>query len=842
MAGFLSRFFTSNQSAAFLRSAAPVVRQAGNREAEVAAYAPDEFPRKIEEVRNRLSAAAPPGDDDVAFVFALVREAAKRTLGQRHFDVQLIGGLALARGKIAEMRTGEGKTLVATLPATLRALAGKGVHIVTVNDYLARRDAAWMGQIYDYLGLSVGVVTSAGAYRYDPSHVEQGEDALRDREASFKVFYEYLRPVEKREAYAADITYATNNELGFDYLRDNTAYEVSGIVGRGHHFAIVDEVDSILIDEARTPLIISGPAADAEGLYERFSGIVSDFREGEEYTVDEKQRAIQLSEAGIAKAERALGLENLYTEGGMKYAHHLETAVRAKALFHKDKEYVVKDSEVIIVDEFTGRMQPGRRWSEGLHQAIEAKEGVPVKRETRTYASVTFQNYFRMYEGLSGMTGTALSSEEEFYTVYGLEVVAVPTNRPIARKDHDDLVFQTAAGKYRAVAQQAAHLNAKGQPVLIGTVSIEDNEIVSRHLTDAGVPHEVLNAKNHEREGEIIAEAGKRGRVTVATNLAGRGVDIKLGGASASQAEREEVVTLGGLAVVGTERHEARRIDNQLRGRAGRQGDPGETCFYVSLEDKLMRIFASDMVKRVMGTFGIPEDEPIGSSMITKALERAQTQFEGHNFDIRKQVLAYDDVMNTQRLAVYARRRAALLGSTDEVEGTARELIAGNAVAAAAYEAKRTEYGTETFIALMRRLILQVSDAFWLEQLETMEYLRRSVSLRAYGQRDPLIEYRREGLARFRAMEESIRATLCEALSRIRPADEARIRAEEERTRRALIAASEGGDGTAASAPLVKGETRGRNDLVTVRKGNETKTLKYKKAEPLLLEGWKIVP
>ena len=842
MAGFLSRFFTSNQSAAFLRSAAPVVRQAGDREAEVAAYAPDEFPRKIEEVRNRLSAAAPPGDDDVAFVFALVREAAKRTLGQRHFDVQLIGGLALARGKIAEMRTGEGKTLVATLPATLRALAGKGVHIVTVNDYLARRDAAWMGQIYDYLGLSVGVVTSAGAYRYDPSHVEQGEDALRDREASFKVFYEYLRPVEKREAYAADITYATNNELGFDYLRDNTAYEVSGIVGRGHHFAIVDEVDSILIDEARTPLIISGPAADAEGLYERFSGIVSDFREGEEYTVDEKQRAVQLSEAGIAKAERALGLENLYTEGGMKYAHHLETAVRAKALFHKDKEYVVKDSEVIIVDEFTGRMQPGRRWSEGLHQAIEAKEGVPVKRETRTYASVTFQNYFRMYEGLSGMTGTALSSEEEFYTVYGLEVVAVPTNRPIARKDHDDLVFQTAAGKYRAVAQQAAHLNAKGQPVLIGTVSIEDNEIVSRHLTDAGVPHEVLNAKNHEREGEIIAEAGKRGRVTVATNLAGRGVDIKLGGASASQAEREEVVALGGLAVVGTERHEARRIDNQLRGRAGRQGDPGETCFYVSLEDKLMRIFASDMVKRVMGTFGIPEDEPIGSSMITKALERAQTQFEGHNFDIRKQVLAYDDVMNTQRLAVYARRRAALLGSTDEVEGTARELIAGNVVAAAAYEAKRTEYGTETFIALMRRLILQVSDAFWLEQLETMESLRRSVSLRAYGQRDPLIEYRREGLARFRAMEESIRATLCEALSRIRPADEARIRAEEERTRRALIAASEGGDGTAASAPLVKGETRGRNDLVTVRKGNETKTLKYKKAEPLLLEGWKIVP
>src|SRR3989344_4911427 len=738
MARFLSRFFSNNQSAAFLKVALPVVA-ATNRYTEDLTPLPDGAVRaRFDEVRKRVREVGPGAlDTELPLVFALVREASRRTLGQTHFDVQLIGGLALARGKIAEMRTGEGKTLVATLPATLYALAGLGVHIVTVNDHLARRDATWMGQIYNYLGLTVGVVTSTGAYVYDPAHVEQEEDAERDTEGFFRVFYDYLRPATKREAYAADITYATNNELGFDYLRDNTAYDPSQLVQRGHHYAIIDEVDSILIDEARTPLIISGPAGDSGMLYERFAAIVERFSSGEDYTVDEKQHAVQITEAGIHKAEEALGIENLYTEGGVKYAHHLETAVRAKALFHANKEYVVRPtpegrSEIVIVDEFTGRLQPGRRWSEGLHQAVEAKEGVAIMAETRTYASVTFQNLFRMYHQLAGMTGTALSSEEEFYTVYGLEVVAIPTNKPVTRLDRDDLIFQSAVGKYRAAARAIKERHEKGQPVLVGTVSIEDNEVVSRYLEEAGIPHEVLNAKNHEREGEIIAQAGEAGRVTVATNLAGRGVDIKLGGALATEAERQAVIDAGGLAVVGTERHDARRIDDQLRGRSGRQGDPGETRFYVSLEDKLMRVFASEMLKKVMGRFGIPEDEPIESSMITKSLETAQKRIEGFNFDARKQVLAYDDVMNTQRLAIYARRRAALLGSAEEVEALARDLVVNDETVKITFDERQAALA-DAFIPLLRRLLLQVVDAFWLEHLETMEDMSRSGSLRAYG-------------------------------------------------------------------------------------------------------------
>jgi len=835
----LSRFFSKNQSATFLRSAAPVVA-AINSLSEELKGSPDETLRaKLLEVRKRAKEAGATPEADLPLVFALVREAALRTRRERHFDVQLIGGLALAQGKIAEMRTGEGKTLVATLPATFHALSGKGVQVVTVNDYLARRDTTWMGQVYDFLGLTVGVVTSTGSYLYDASHVAKEEDKERDAEGSFKVFYDYLRPATKLDAYAADITYVTNNELGFDYLRDNTAYDASQIMQRGYHYAIIDEVDSILIDEARTPLIISGPAGDAQNLYERFASIVRNLDEGADYTVDEKQKAIQITEEGMHKAEVALGLENIYTEGGVKYAHHLETAVRAKALFHKDKEYVVRPDGVIIVDEFTGRLQPGRRWSEGLHQAIEAKEGVKIQEETRTYATVTFQNLFRMYERLAGMTGTALSSEEEFYTVYKLDVVVVPTNRPTARKDHDDLIFQTSAGKYRAVARAVKERHTKGQPVLVGTVSIEDNETVSVFLTKEGVPHEVLNAKNHEREGEIIAEAGKEGRVTVATNLAGRGVDIKLGGALATADDRARVVEKGGLMVIGTERHDARRIDNQLRGRSGRQGDPGETRFFVSLEDKLMRVFAAETLKKVMGRFGIPEDEPIESAMITRSLETAQSRIEGFNFDSRKQVLAYDDVMNTQRLAIYARRRAALKGSDAEVEALIRELIGDGEAALAALEAKKAEFGP-AFTEHMRRLVLQVTDTFWLEHLETMDYLRRSVSLRAYGQRDPLIEYRREGLMRFRQLEENIRAAVAEALPRLESIDSARIRAEEERTRAQLVAAGkeEGG----GQQPLVKGAGHGRNDFVTIRKGEETQTLKFKKAEPLLSEGWELVP
>jgi preprotein translocase subunit SecA len=834
----LSRFFSKNQSASFLKEAAPIVVATNAFSKEFSELTDEELRTRFNEARDRAREAGATSEDDIPLVFALVREAARRTLHQFHFDVQLIGGLALLRGKIAEMRTGEGKTLVATLPATFHALSGNGIQIITVNDYLARRDGVWMGQVYDFLGLTVGIVTSAGAYRYDASHVSQEEDKELGTEGSFKVFYDYLRPATKKDAYAADITYVTNNELGFDYLRDNTAYDASQIVQRGFYYAIIDEVDSILIDEARMPLIISGPSGDSQMFYERFAEIVRTMVQEEDYTVDEKQKAIQLTEAGMHKAEVALGLENIYTEGGIKYAHHLETAVRAQALFHKDKEYVVRDGEIIIVDEFTGRMQPGRRWSEGLHQAIEAKEGVKIQEETRTYASVTFQNLFRMYDQLAGMTGTALSSEEEFYTVYKLDVVVVPTNKPSMRKDYDDLIFQTAAGKYRAVARAVKERYQKGQPVLVGTVSVEDNEIVSGYLTKEGVPHEVLNAKNHEREGEIIAEAGKEGRITVATNLAGRGVDIKLGGALASPDERAAVIEKGGLMVIGTERHDARRIDNQLRGRSGRQGDPGETKFYVSLEDKLMRVFASETLKKVMGRFGIPEDEPIESGMITKSLETAQERIEGFNFDSRKQVLAYDDVMNTQRLAIYARRRAALVGTNAEIESLFNELIEGDENAQAAFNSKKVELG-DAFTAHLRRLLLQVIDVFWLEHLETMDYLRRSVSLRAYGQRDPLIEYRREGLQRFRQLEADIRAKVIEALPNIQSADDARIRAAEEKIRANLVAA--GKEEGATAAPIKNANEHGRNDIVTIKKGDEMKEIKYKKVEPFLADGWEIV-
>ena len=841
----LSRFFSKNQSASFLKDAIPIVASANKFEMELKGLSDEGLLARFNEVRARAlrslgEAGGATPEADIPLVFALVREASRRTLKQPHFDVQFIGGLALLRGKIAEMRTGEGKTLVATLPATFHALAGKGVQIVTVNDYLARRDGVWMGQVYNYFGLTVGVITSTGSYLYDSSHIEKKEekelDKERDTEGSFKVLYDYLRPATKKDAYSADITYVTNNELGFDYLRDNTAYDASQIVQRPFHYAIIDEVDSILIDEARTPLIISGPSGDSQGLYERFAEIVREMKAGEDYSVDEKQKAIQITEEGMHKAEVALGLENLYTEGGVKYAHHLETAVRAQALFQKDKEYVVRDNEVIIVDEFTGRMQPGRRWSEGLHQAIEAKEGVKIKEETRTYATVTFQNLFRMYERLSGMTGTALSSEEEFYTVYGLDVVVVPTNKPTKRKDYDDMIFQTSVGKYRAVARAVKERHLKGQPVLVGTVSIEDNETVSSYLAEESVPHEVLNAKNHEREGEIIAEAGKEGRVTVATNLAGRGVDIKLGGALATQEMRSSVLEKGGLMVIGTERHDARRIDNQLRGRSGRQGDPGETRFYVSLEDKLMRVFASETLKKVMGRFGIPEDEPIESAMITKSLETAQGRIEGFNFDSRKQILAYDDVMNTQRLAIYARRRAALIGTDDDVEALINALIGDTH--RDVFEAKKSEFGSD-FVPHLRRLLLQVIDTFWLEHLETMDYLRRSVSLRAYGQRDPLIEYRREGLARFRQLEENIRMAVSEALPRLQNMNDARVRAEQEKIRAALVLAGKEDGSAPATVRNTGGE--GRNDIVTIKKGAGNKKIKFKKAEAMLGDGWTIV-
>ncbi|OGG71122.1 preprotein translocase subunit SecA [Candidatus Kaiserbacteria bacterium RIFCSPHIGHO2_12_FULL_53_13] len=761
--------------------------------------------------------------------FALVREASRRTLGQRHFDVQLLGGMILHNGDIAEMRTGEGKTLVATLPAYLNAITGKGVHIVTVNDYLSRRDAVWMGQIYFALGMSVGVLNHEASYLYDPSHAK--DDTERDELGAFKIMHDFLRPCTRREAYAADITYGTNNEFGFDYLRDNIEYGPEKLRQRDYHFAIVDEIDSILIDEARTPLIISAPVADAENLYARFSLIARNLVPEEDYSTDEKHKQIALTDSGIEKAQRELGIENMYTEGGIKYVHHLETAVRAKALYDRDRDYVVKNGEVVIVDEFTGRLQPGRRWSEGLHQAIEAKEGVAVQQESRTFASITFQNYFRLYKKLAGMTGTALTSSEEFYKVYGLNTVVVPTNKPSARKDHEDLIFQTEEGKYKAIARKVKELHTRGQPVLVGTASVEKNELLSAHFKQESIPHEVLNAKNHEREGEIIAQAGRRAAVTIATNMAGRGVDIKLGGNPGSDTEYAEVKSQGGLFVLGTERHEARRIDNQLRGRSGRQGDPGETQFFVSLEDSLMRVFASDIIKRVMGTFKIPEDEPIYNSMITKALEKAQTRIEELNFDSRKHVLAYDDVLNIQRKSVYARRRAFLTGDDAAVDAELARIAETDDKFADVVSRKKVEF-SDAFYVHVRHFLLQTIDFLWVEHLEGMEYLRSSVNLRAYGQRDPLVEYKREGLQLFQTMEGSYNAQVANILPNLVVAGN--MAPESKVIHNAARSITIGGE-----TPVKK--EYGRNDRVVITDGTEKREMKYKKAEPLLATGkWRI--
>jgi preprotein translocase subunit SecA len=700
-------------------------------------------------------------EDVLPEAFALVRESARRTLHMMHYRVQVIGGILLHRGHIAEMRTGEGKTLVATLPAYLNALTGRGVHIVTVNDYLSRRDAVWMGQVYDALGLSIAVINHQSSFIYDSSSkVAEEEDAERDEVGSYKVLYDFLKSCSRQEAYRADITYGTNNEFGFDYLRDNIGYNKDQITQHTHHYAIVDEIDSILIDEARTPLIISAPAQESSDMYKRFAQIAEDLVEGEDYTVDEKQRAIALTESGITKAESALGVSNLYSLEGVRQVHHLETAVKAKALFLREREYVVKDNAVVIVDEFTGRMQPGRRWSDGLHQAVEAKEGVKIEAESRTLASITFQNYFRFYEKLAGMTGTAETSKEEFYKVYGLVVTPVPTHNPINRKDHEDFIFQTEKGKWQALTKKIKELHEKGQPALIGTISIEKNEEISKYLERAGVPHTILNAKNHEKEGEIIAEAGKRGSVTIATNMAGRGVDIKLGGPSATEAEREEVLALGGLYVIGTERHEARRIDNQLRGRSGRQGDVGETQFFVSLEDDLMRVFGSNNIKSMMGRFGIPEDEPVSSKLVSRALESAQEKIEGFHFDTRKHTLQYDDVLNHQRTSIYSRRRKILDADEGVVEEMFAELIVQKPEIAETIAQKEEKYTKDAVHHVVRIMMLQIIDTLWMEHLDMMEHLRSSVNLRAYGQRDPLVEYKKEGLRAFKSLEATLRNEL----------------------------------------------------------------------------------
>ncbi len=798
----------------------PTVKKINDFEPEFQALSDSALLAKTGEFKDRLEKGAKL-DEILPEAFAVVREASRRTLGQRHYDVQLIGGLALHEGKIAEMMTGEGKTLVATLPAYLNALEGKGVHVVTVNDYLSRRDGTWMGQIYSFLGLSVGVLNHDSSYLYDKEH--QDKDAERDEVGSFKVIHEFMRPCSKRDAYAADITYGTNNEFGFDYLRDNIAYAPEDLAQRGYNYAIVDEIDSILIDEARTPLIISAPSGDAENLYEVFAGIAGQLKEGEHYTVDEKLKAVQITEEGIDKAEQLLGIENIYTEKGVKYVHHLETAVRAQALFKSDKEYVVRDGEVLIVDEFTGRMQPGRRWSEGLHQAVEAKEGVKIQQESRTFASITFQNYFRLYAKLAGMSGTAETSSEEFYKVYGLEVLKTPTNTVVARIDQNDLIFQTEQGKFQAIARKVKELNAKGQPVLIGTVSIEKNELLSGYLKREGVPHELLNAKNHEREGEIIAQAGRKGGVVIATNMAGRGVDIKLGGNPGTPEAYEAVKSLGGLFVLGTERHEARRIDNQLRGRAGRQGDPGETQFFVSMEDSLMRVFASDVVKNMMGKLGIPEDEAIQNRMISRSLETAQEKIEGFHFDSRKHVLSYDDVMTHQRSFVYNQRTSVLMDGIDGARTYLLSIVAGDTELTKLIDEKVAGMGEEEFYRAVKRLILQVSDMMWMEHLESMEYMKSSVNLRAYGQRDPLVEYKKEGLRMFRDMKDSMQN---EILRMIPAIGAGAFVKEEEKAREVIKHAIEigGGEDSVSTASPIHSDKTGRNDPCPCGSGK-----KYKK-------------
>jgi len=673
-------------------------------ESEIQKLTDDEL--KSESIKLKEAATPETLDSQMPRAFALIREAAKRTLGQRHYDVQLIGGIALHQGNVTEMVTGEGKTLAATAPAYLNALVG-GVHVVTVNDYLAKRDTVWMGQVYHALGLSVACIAHESAYIYDSSFKgAQEEDEERDELGSFKVAESYLRPISRKEAYQADIVYGTNHEFGFDYLRDNLAPAVENQVQRGHYFVIVDEVDSILIDEARTPLIISAPDTESSEFYKVFARIVAGLKKGVDYEVDEKLRSATATQEGIDKVEKQLKV-NLYEPENLRLNHYFQEMLKAYGLFQRDKEYVVKEGQVVIVDQFTGRLMPGRRYSAGLHQAIEAKEGVKVQNESRTYAQISIQNYFRLYKKMAGMTGTAQTSSEEFEKVYGLEVVVVPTNKPLARKTLSDVIYKTKEAKMRAITKRVGELQKSGQPVLVGTASIDDNEEVSKQFNRAGVKHEILNAKNHEREGAIIAQAGRPGAVTVATNMAGRGVDIVLGGNPQNPEATRRVCDLGGLHVIGTIRHEARRIDNQLRGRAGRQGDPGSSQFYLSLEDDLLRVFGGGRIQKLMNSLKVPEDEPISAGLISKAVEQAQSKIEGMHFDARKHLLDYDDVLNKQRQAIYRKRQELLVSSSHPQ-------------------------------------ILQVLDLLWMNHLENIEALTESVRIRAYGQRDPLIEFRQE--------------------------------------------------------------------------------------------------
>jgi len=747
----------------YLKKLQPIVDEINGLENGFEKLSNEELKGKTVEFKERLEKGETL-DDILPKAFALVREAGKRNLNQRHFDVQIIGGIVLHEGKITEMKTGEGKTLAATLPLYLNALEGKGCHLVTVNDYLARRDSVWMGQIYHALGMTVGCLNHEQSFLYDPEYKKPAEEKekIRDELGGFLVVEDFLRPCSRKEAYLADITYGTNNEFGFDYLRNNMVYDLSQKIQRDFNFAIVDEVDSILIDEARTPLIISAPDTESSNWYQEFAGITPRLKAEEDYEIDEKMRAATLTEKGINKVEEILGMGNIYTERGIKYVHHLEQALRAETLFKKDRDYVVKDGQIIIIDEFTGRLMPGRRWSGGLHQAIEAKEGVKVQPESLTLATITFQNYFRMYKKLAGMTGTAATSAEEFDKVYGLEVVIIPTNKPMIREYLPDLVYKNEAGKFHAVVREIKKLHEAGQPVLVGTRSVEKNEYLGKLLEREGIPHQILNAKHHETEGQIIAQAGKLGQVTIATNMAGRGVDIILGGNPPDIKGAQKIKELGGLCVIGTERHEARRIDNQLQGRTGRQGDRGVSQFFVSLEDDLLRIFGGDKIKSLMGFLKLPEDEAIETKLISGVIESAQSKIEGMNFDMRKHLLDYDDVLNRHREVIYKKRREML--EIENFRAKIENWLKG-ADEKKAFDEKVKELG-ENFDSVSKLISLRTLDTLWVEHLEEMEHLRDSVRLRAYGQQDPLVEYKNEGHKMFQNLLKMIESSIIQTLFR----------------------------------------------------------------------------
>ncbi len=829
MFGFLKKLFGDDNEREIKRMM-QYVEQINALEPTIAALSDVSLAAKTVEFKKRVDEGETL-DQLMPEAFAVVREASKRVLGMRHFDVQLLGGITLHEGNIAEMRTGEGKTLVATLPVYLNALTGKGVHVVTVNDYLARRDSEWMGKVYNFLGLSVGLIVHG------------------------------LDFAERRAAYQADITYGTNNEYGFDYLRDNMVIHAEQMVQRPLNYAIVDEVDSILVDEARTPLIISGPGEKSTDLYYVLAKVVPKLIPGEDYTVDEKLKTVAPTESGIAKAEKMLNVSNLYEHENMEMSHHFNQALRARALMHRDRDYVVKDGEVIIVDEFTGRLMFGRRYSDGLHQAIEAKENVKIERESQTLASITFQNFFRMYEKLAGMTGTAKTEEAEFQKIYKLDVIVIPTNREVTRTDYPDIIYKNRRAKYRAVVEEIIECHAKHQPVLVGTTSIVQSEMLSEQLKKRGVPHNVLNAKFHEQEASIISQAGQYAAVTIATNMAGRGTDIVLG---------ENVAALGGLHIIGTERHESRRIDNQLRGRAGRQGDAGSSRFYLSLEDDLMRLFGSDNIAGIMDKLGMEEDEPIEHSLITRSIEQAQKKVEARNFDIRKHVLEYDDVMNQQREVIYGQRRQILLGDnlkeniTHMLEKLVQDMLDAHAneklypedwdyaalieeceeyfatpklltvseleklsreelherlleVARDGYEAREEAFGADNMRELEKVVMLKVVDNKWMEHLDAMDMLREGIGLRAYGQKDPLIEYKIEAFDMFQQMIENIQGDIVKYMYHVNI-----VTQPEDRLQQAHATHGEDGE-AAAMKPIEHGDQTGRNELCPCGSGKKYK-------------------